>query len=164
MTHPSKHQSTQRSGQVRFSVLISWFIIMTPIIIMATNNDVFHYRHLTSLLSFSEHFDVHYRLCSPGLYLRKDGEWVNWAKGTKWQRKNNWMRHLKRTAWRKRIKLLSLVQRSPFGFEMQVQWGSSHGRRGKRLVLWAPDWHLASPAHSVTLNTTQPNLGWLSWP
>ena len=85
MTHPSKCQSTQRSGQVRLSVLISWFIIMTPIIIIATNNDVFHYRHLMSLLSFSEHFDVHYRLCSPGLYLRKDGEWVNWAKGTKWR-------------------------------------------------------------------------------
>lgn len=90
--HLSICQSIQRNGQVRLPVLIWWFIIITRRTTAATNNDLFHYKHLKSFSSFSKHFDVHYRICSPGLYLRKDGKWLNGAKGTKWWMKkvNEW--------------------------------------------------------------------------
>lgn len=49
MAHPSTCQSVQRNRQVRLPVLKSWCIIRTPTTTVATNNDLFHYRHLKSI-------------------------------------------------------------------------------------------------------------------
>lgn len=62
----------------KLPVLIEQFITITSITIAATHSEthLLHYRHQKSILSFSKHFEVHYCICSPGLYLRKDGEWL----------------------------------------------------------------------------------------
>lgn len=121
MAHPSTCQSVQRNRQVRLPVLKSWCIIRTPTTTVATNNDLFHYRHLKSIFELFKALWCTLARLLPGLHLRKDGERLNWAKGTKWwMKKKRWTRHLKRTAWRKRITWLSLVLRSSFDFKIQV--------------------------------------------
>lgn len=74
---------------------------------------MFHYRHLKNILSFLKHFGVYYCIYSPGLYFRKNREWLNWAKGTKWWMKkiNEW--GISREQHEERIKLLPFVLRSP---------------------------------------------------